>query len=88
MKTHKESQLLCHFRLRMPKNESSFLYFILEGHDNLCFYSTLPHEEGDSHRTLELFSSIEFQSDLQRLWAYLKTDLQLEVIEESTVLDK
>ena len=72
----------------MPKNESSFFYFILEGHDNLCFYSTVPHTEGDPHRIIELFSTIEFLSDLKRLWSYLKKPLQLEILEETIHLDK
>jgi len=85
MKTYEKDQLLCHFILKMPKNQSSFLYFILEGHDNLCFYSTLPHKEGDTHRIMELFSTIEFLDDLKRLWTYLKNKLQIEVLEENII---
>ena len=71
----------------MPKQESSFLYFLLEGHDNLCFYSTIPHEIGEMSREVEVFTAIEFQNDMDRLWDSLKVPLSLEVKENQIVSD-
>jgi hypothetical protein len=72
----------------MPKEESSFLYFLLEGHDNLSFYSTLPHKNGDLDRTMEIFSPIEFKDDLDRLWAHLGPILKLKVLKSEIFLDR
>ena len=71
---------LIRYHLKLPKEHSSFLYFVLEGHDNLSFYSTLPHEEGSQFRELELFSPIEFTEDLDRLWQHLEDSLKLQVL--------
>ena len=88
LKTHNNDQELVRYLLKMPKEQSSFLYFLLEGHDNLCFYSTLPHQTGDKDRQMELFATIEFKDDLDRLWENLKDSLQLEVISLQVVKDK
>ena len=87
MKTYETTQELCRFLLKMPKNQSFFLYFLLESHDNLCFYSTLPHQEGDMYRMMEIFSTVEFLDDLNRLWSYLEDELQLQIVESEVVSD-
>jgi len=40
--------------IRVRKEDSAFIYNILEAHEGLAFYSTLPHQTGDAHRDLEL----------------------------------
>jgi hypothetical protein len=44
--------MLYHVSLRVPKNESSFVYFILESNEGICFYSTLKESLGTSYRDI------------------------------------
>ena len=67
------------FVVRMPKENSSFFYFVLEGNDNLCFYSTLPHQTGDQFREVEVFAPIEWKAETTRLWDHLTPKLELEI---------
>ena len=63
---------LFEYRIRMPKEESSFFYFMLEGHEGLCFYSTLPHENGDLVRDVLCMGSLEFLEEFDELLLELK----------------
>lgn len=40
--------------IRVRKEDSAFVYFILESHEGIVSYSTLSHQPGDAHRELEL----------------------------------
>lgn len=39
---------------RVRKEDSAFVYFILESHEGIATYSTLLHHEGDLHRDIEI----------------------------------
>lgn len=54
-------------RIRVKKEESAFVYFILESHEGVTSYSTLPHREGDPHRDLELTFSATFASEVDEI---------------------
>lgn len=41
-------------RIRVRKEDSAFVYAILEAHEGLASYSTLAHRAGEAHRDLEL----------------------------------
>lgn len=41
-------------RIRVRKEDSAFVYCILESHEGIVSYSTLEHRPGDPHRDLEL----------------------------------
>ena len=40
--------------IRVKKEDSAFVYFILESHEGICSYSTLAFKTGDAYRDLEL----------------------------------
>ena len=79
---------LAYRMLRLPKADSAFFYFTLEACDNLCFYSTMPHETGQSYRDIEVQSTIEFRDQLDELITQLSTKIQIEVLESKIVQDK
>ena len=63
-KTKKNDQLL-HIVIRVPKEQSAFVYFTLEANENLCFYSTLPHVTGDSFRDIDIKTDISLKDELK-----------------------
>jgi hypothetical protein len=40
--------------IRVRKQDSAFVYFVLEANEGVMAYSTLPSSAGDAHRDLEL----------------------------------
>lgn len=54
-------------RIRVAKEESVFLYNILESHEGIVAYSTLPHRAGDLHRDLELYIPPDFEAETDAL---------------------
>ncbi len=66
-----ENERLKAIRICMPKNQSHFVYFVLEASEGLCFYSTLTEcWKGENYREVEIFAPIE-------RWPELKKTLQL-----------
>jgi hypothetical protein len=41
-------------KIRMKREDSAFVYFILESHEGICSYSTLPFQPSDPHRDMIL----------------------------------
>ncbi len=72
------------FQLRMPKSQSSFVYFVFEANEGLCFYSTLPHRVGDATRDMVLRGDRTMYQESKRLINFLlETIPGLEIIEEN-----
>lgn len=63
---------LFHIIVRLPKEDSAFLYFLLEANEGLCFYSTLNHETGQSYREVDIKGTIEFKDEILRILNRLK----------------
>lgn len=63
--------------VRVPKNESAFLYFILEAHEGLCFYSTLPSSLGQSYRDVHIQSSVHFIEEIDQVINKLSQEVNL-----------
>ena len=85
--TYQDTQLLFQIVLEMPKADSSFLYFILEAMDNLCFYSTMGHEVGTMMRQVEITCPIEHKMTLQKVLDDLKSKLTLKICSEKIFAD-
>ena len=51
---------------RMKTEDSALVYFILESHEGICSYSTLPHKPGDAHRDLVLRIPPGFEDEVAR----------------------
>jgi hypothetical protein len=54
-----------HRKIRMRKEDSAFVYFILEAHEGICSYSTLPFEPTDAHRDMLLRIPPDFVQEVQ-----------------------
>ncbi len=53
--------------IRVRKEDSAFVYFILEAHEGICSYSTLPFRPGDPYRDLELIIPVGFLAEVDEL---------------------
>jgi hypothetical protein len=53
--------------IRVRKEDSAFVYFILESYEGIASYSTLPFAPGDAHRDLELQIPRDFEPEVERL---------------------
>jgi hypothetical protein len=54
-------------RVRMKKEDSAFVYALLEASEGITSYTTLPHAPGAPHRDLELQIPEAFVSDVDEL---------------------
>jgi len=70
--------------IRVKKEESAFLYFVLEAREGLTFYSTLPHQSGDAHRDIELMTPVDFLPELEALLKQLGQE-NMEIIDVTGV---
>ena len=52
-------------KFRSKKEDSAFIYFVLEAQEGVASYSTLPFAKGDAHRDLELRFTQDFAADVQ-----------------------
>ncbi|NDG83555.1 MAG: hypothetical protein EBX52_00780 [Proteobacteria bacterium] len=53
--------------VRTRKEDSALLYHLLEAHEGLVSYSTLPHQKHDAFRDLELLVTEDLRLDLELL---------------------
>ncbi len=70
MSTDKLPDSLCRSvtkRIRVRKEDSAFVYFILESHEGITSYSTLDHKTGELFRDLELRTPFHFVDEVQAL---------------------
>lgn len=54
-------------KIRLRKEDTAFVYFILESHEGLVSYSTLPHEVGSPFRDLELRIPPDFVREVEEI---------------------
>jgi len=54
-------------KIRVRKQDSAFLYFILEASEGITSYSTLHHKPGDPYRDLELRIPPDFVAEVEDL---------------------
>lgn len=86
-RTYKKTGELLKLVLKTDKADSAFTYFTLEACDNLTFHSTLPHQEGDTHRLIEVFTPIEWKEELEKVLAGLQKQFAIEIVSEEILLD-
>ncbi len=68
--------------IRVKKQDSAFVYFLLESYEGITSYSTLNFRNGDLYRDLELRMSSDFVSEVEKLLRSLG-DLIYEIQSES-----
>ncbi len=86
MKSMKDSSKpinwLYYLRFRLPRDQATFLYSILESHDGLCFYSTCDGAKTDPFRDIEISVPEKLYSDFCPLFTLLQQTLTLEMLIE------
>ena len=71
--------LLCMI-LRVRKEDSAYLYQILEASEGLTNYSTLPAEKNSPHRDILLHLAPDLIHDVRELIARLGREIPIEVL--------
>jgi hypothetical protein len=88
MQTYENSQLLQRVIIRVPKQDSSFCYFILESNGGVAFYSTLETSLKKQYRDILIHSPIELKSNLEDILEHLEKSVDLTLIESETIKDE
>lgn len=87
MDTYKNTQQLYHLVVRTSKNDSMYVYFILESNEGICFYSTLEQSLGQTYRDVEIYCPIEFMQILKNLVANIQKSIKLEILVDKIIID-
>lgn len=66
-------------KIRVRKQDSAFVYFILESYEGITSYSTLDFQPGDAYRDLELRIPPDFVPEVEELLFRLK-DMVYEIV--------
>lgn len=53
--------------IRVRKEDSAWVYFVLESEEGITAYSTLPFTVGDPHRDLELHVPPDFVAEVEEI---------------------
>ncbi len=81
--SYTKSKTLEQIILRMDKNATSFLYFILESNEGISFYSTMPFEKGQKYRDVVIYNTPELSQDLKNILDHLSKKISFEVINQT-----
>jgi hypothetical protein len=69
---------LVHTIIRVPKEESAFVYFTLEANEGLAFYSTLQDSLGEGFRDIAIKTHISLEAELDHLIEILGKEIPME----------
>ena len=73
--------------IEVDKKDSSFVYFTLEANEGLCFYSTLPHKDGDLTRKIDINLTESLKNEFLTVFNYLKSKLTINIIQDLSEID-
>lgn len=85
--TYHQSKELYYCRLRVPKDDAYFIYFIFESNEGLCYYSTVDDSLKGQYRDIDVKCPIEAREDLKSLIARLQGEMRLDVLLEEVIKD-
>jgi hypothetical protein len=85
--TYHSSKQLYYCRLRVPKDESYFVYFIFESNEGLCYYSTVDESLKGQYRDIDVRCPIEGKENLKSMIARLQSELRLDILSEEIIQD-
>ena len=85
--TYQGTQTLNQIILRVSKADSSFVYFILESNEGICFYSTLESSLKETYRDMSVRFTPEFKTDVERILNLLSKKFDIQILEESEIKD-
>ncbi len=63
--------------VRTSKQDSVFLYNVLEASEGLAAYSTVNYQIGDRHRDVELLIPLKLLKNVKDLMTFLKNTVQI-----------
>jgi hypothetical protein len=64
--------------LRVRKEDSAYLYQLLESYEGLANYSTIPSEKSDPHRDIVMHLAPDLTPTLERVLAWIAQEIPLE----------
>lgn len=68
--------------LRVKKEDSAYVYQVLESYEGISNYSTLGEEKGTPYRDVILHIAPDLRHHVERLVEHLKQEIPLEVLTE------
>jgi hypothetical protein len=78
--TDPTDQALDHMVIRVSKEDSSFIYFIFESNEGMCFYSTLKSSLQKEYRDVSIYFTPEFREDVERTLNILSNKFPIEYL--------
>lgn len=81
--TYANTRKFFHWVVRVPKNDSAYLYFTFEASEGIAMYSTLPESEGTSYRDIDFKGPIEYLGAFEQIMETLKKQITWELLEKS-----
>ena len=78
---------LIHTVIRVPKEESAFVYFTLEANEGLSFYSTLENTLGQGYRDIAIKTHESLEVELDHLINELGKEMPIEIRLRETIED-
>jgi len=89
VKTYLQTQELSYLVIRTRKEDTSFIYFILEANDGICFYSTLGKEDHHTQmREIEITCTIEYYQQVKDVIQSLNNLFPITILEDKVIKDK
>lgn len=79
---------LIHTIIRVPKQESAFVYFTLEANEGLSFYSTLEESLGQGYRDIVIKTHESLEGELDHLMNVLGKEMPIEVLLREKIEDQ
>lgn len=75
-----KDQILNNIVIRVSKEDSSFVYFIFESNEGMCFYSTLKSSMHKEYRDVSINFTSEFTEDVERTLNILSNKFSIEYL--------
>jgi hypothetical protein len=79
---------LIHLIIRVSKENSHFVYFVLEANEGLCFYSTLDVALGATFCEIDITGSMEFKDEILRLLSKIHENYPIDILVSEVIYDK
>ena len=68
--------------IRVPKKDSSYVYFTLEANEGLCFYSTLEHQKESPYREIEINLTSSLTNEFLTVFESLRDRIEVHILED------
>ena len=68
--------------IRVPKKDSSYVYFTLEANEGLCFYSTLEHQKHSDIRDIQIKLTKSLLNEFLTVYKFLCQNIEVSILED------